>query len=109
MINLGEGERGGIPIEFDLKRLAGMHDPGRGFLSVYLAGPNSLEGMEKRMSQLRRVLADEPMDGSEREKFDGNVRLVREYLEKNQVYSPTAIFAGAALGFFQDRFSASTS
>jgi len=42
--------------EIDLRELAEMTAQERVFLSVYMAGPQSLSGIEKRFERVRRVL-----------------------------------------------------
>jgi peptide chain release factor subunit 1 len=65
----------------DLKKLAEMSTSERAFLSVYLAGPHSVDGLEKKFERIRRLLRTGP-EKDEKEYFDGNVRSVTEYLDR---------------------------
>ena len=44
--------------DVDLRELAELTAPERAFLSVYLASPDSVSSLEKRLAKLRRVLDD---------------------------------------------------
>ena len=44
----------------DLKKLAEMSTSERAFLSVYLAGPHSVDGLEKKFERIRRLLKTGP-------------------------------------------------
>ena len=65
----------------DLKKLAEMPTAERAFLSVYLAGPHSVDELEKKFERIRRLLKTGGTEKDEKEYFDDNVRLVTEYLE----------------------------
>lgn len=66
----------------DLKKLAEMPTAERAFLSVYLAGPNSVDELEKKFERIRRLLKTGGTQKDEKEYFDDNVRLVTEYLDR---------------------------
>ncbi|NQT89057.1 hypothetical protein HQ560_19970 [bacterium] len=84
--------------DVDLRRLAELTAPERAFLSIYLASPDSVSRLEKRLAKLRRVL-----DGrEEREHFDENVQAVLKYLSRNPLTTGSlALFSCWALDFFQ--------
>jgi peptide chain release factor subunit 1 len=65
----------------DLKKLAEMPTAERAFLSVYLAGPHSVDELEKKFERIRRLLKTGGTEKDEKEYFDDNVRLVIEYLD----------------------------
>src|SRR5450756_941142 len=66
----------------DLKKLAEMSTSERAFLSVYLAGPHSVAGLEKKFERIRRLLRTGGPEKDEKEYFEENVRLVTEYLDR---------------------------
>jgi len=66
----------------DLKKLAEMPSAERAFLSVYLAGPQSMEELEKKFERIRRLLRTGGTEKDEKEYFDDNVRMVTEYLDR---------------------------
>jgi peptide chain release factor subunit 1 len=85
----------------DLRELAEMTAPERAFLSVYLAGPHSVPQLERKFREVRRVLKGGAGE-DERDHFDENVTLVREYLERNRLKAGSlCIFACWALDFLQ--------
>ena len=88
--------------DVDLRQLAELTSPDRAFLSVYLAGPRSVEGLEKRFRQLRAALKGGGPEADEREYFDENARMVRDHLKKDPFESGSlALFACWALDYFQ--------
>ena len=88
--------------EIDLRKLAKMTAQERVFLSVYIAGPQSLTGIEKRFERVRRVLKGGGAEKDEREHFDENVKAVRDYLDRNPLESGSlCLFSCWALDFFQ--------
>ena len=87
--------------DVDLRLLADITAPERAFLSVYLAGPQSVPNLEGRFQKSRRVLSG-PAAKDEREHFDQNVKVVMEYLERNPLKSGSlCIFSCWVLDFFQ--------
>ena len=86
----------------ELRELSELEAPERAFLSVYLAGPSSLDGLEGRFTHLRRALAGEEAERNERDHFDENVKLVRDYLKKNPLKTGSlCLFACWAIDFFK--------
>lgn len=73
--------------DIDLRTLAEMSAPERAFLSLYLAGPQSVAGLEKRFQSVRRVLKGGGAEQDEREHFDENVKAVEKYLNRNPLES----------------------
>ena len=71
-----------MPVLSDLKELAEMSTSERAFLSVYLAGPHSVAGLEKKFERIRRLLRSGGSEKDEKEYFDDNVRSVTEYLDR---------------------------
>ena len=62
--------------DVNLRKLTEMTSPERTFLSVFLAGPQSVAGLESRFQKVRRVLKDGCSEKDEREHFDENVKAV---------------------------------
>jgi len=88
--------------DVDLRKLAEMTAPNRAFLSVYLAGPHSAAGLEKRFQRARRVLRGGGEEKDEREYFDENVQAVLRYLSRHPLEAGSlCIFSCWALDFFQ--------
>jgi len=88
--------------DVNLRKLTEMTSPERTFLSVFLAGPQSVAGLESRFQKVRRVLKDGCSEKDEREHFDENVKAVLNYLERNPLKSGSlCIFSCWALDFFQ--------
>ena len=69
-------------VSSDLKKLAEMSTSERAFLSVYLAGPHSVAGLEKKFERIRRLLRTGGPEKDEKEYFDDNVHVVTEYLDR---------------------------
>ena len=87
--------------DVDLRQLADISAPERAFLSVYLAGHQSVPNLDGRFQKARRVLTGAAAK-DEREHFDQNVKVVREYLERNPLKSGSlCIFSCWVLDFFQ--------
>jgi len=88
--------------DVDLRQLAELTAPERAFLSVYLARPRSVAELDRRLKAVRRVLKGGEAERDEREHFDENVKLVREYLERNPLKSGSlCLLACWALDFFK--------
>ncbi len=86
----------------DLRELAEMTAPERAFLSVYLAGPQSVAQLDKKFQAVRRALQSGSAEKDERDHFDENVKLAQEYLEHNRLKAGSlCIFACWALDFLQ--------
>lgn len=87
--------------DVDLRELAKKTAPERAFLSVYLAGPQSVPELEKRFQKRRRVLKGGGAVKDEREHFDENATIVQKYLEQNPLESGSlCMFSCRALNFF---------
>lgn len=88
--------------DVNLRKLTEMTSPERAFLSVFLAGPQSVVELENRFQKLRRVLKGSDTEKDEREHFDQNARVILNYLERNPLKSGSlCIFSCWALDFFQ--------
>jgi len=86
----------------DLKKLAEMSTSERAFLSVYLAGPHSTAGLEKKCERIRRLLKTGGPEKDEKEYFDDNVRLVIEYLDRHPLKTGAlCIFSCQVLDVFR--------
>lgn len=86
----------------DLKKLAEMSTSERAFLSVYLAGPHSVTGLEKKFGRLRHLLRTGGPEKDEKEYFDDNVRLITEYLDRYPLKSGAlCIFSCQVLDMFR--------
>ena len=72
--------------DIDIRELAEMTESERVFLSGYLSKPQAVKNLEKRFSQLRRVLNSSDAEKNEREHFDENVEAVRKYLQLLQPF-----------------------
>ena len=91
-----------MTVDIDLRKLAEMTAPERAFLSVYLAGPRSVAGLQSQFQKVRRVLKGGGAEKDEREHFDESVGLVRQHLKRNPLKSGSlCIFSCWALDFFQ--------
>jgi len=89
-------------MDLDLKKLAALRTSGRAFLSVFLAGPQSVADLEKRLSKVHRVLKGGGPEKDEREYFTENVAVLWEYLSQNPLRSGSlCIYACRGIGFFQ--------
>lgn len=88
--------------DVNLRKLTEMTSPERAFLSVFLAGPQSVGELGKRSQKVRRVLKGSRTEKDERKYFDENVKVVLNYLERNPLKSGSlCIFSCWALDFFQ--------
>jgi peptide subunit release factor 1 (eRF1) len=86
----------------DLKKLAEMSTSERAFLSVYLAGPHSVAGLEKKCERIRHLLRTDGAEKDERGYFDDNVRSVMEYLDRYPLKSGAlCIFSCHVLDVFR--------
>ena len=86
----------------DLRALSEMSASERVFLSVYLSGPRSVAVLEKKFTRLQKALARGSAERDEREHFDHNVEMVRDYLARKPLESGgLCVFACWALDFFQ--------
>jgi peptide subunit release factor 1 (eRF1) len=88
--------------DINLRKLTEMTTPERTFLSVYLAGPHSVAGLENRFQKVRRVLKGGSAEKDERKYLDENVKAVLNYLKRNPPKSGSlCIFSCWVLDFFQ--------
>lgn len=71
--------------EIDLRVLAERQGPERAFLSLYLSGPQAMASLEPRVANVRRLLAEDPV---ELEYFEENLQLARSYLETYRFEAP---------------------
>ncbi|MCK5058575.1 MAG: hypothetical protein KAT34_18110 [Candidatus Aminicenantes bacterium] len=86
----------------DLRELSELSGNDKTFLSIYFSGPDSLKNLEKRFAQIRRVLESKESGPDEKEHFEENVNLVREYLKNNKLKSGSlCIFSCWGLDFFR--------
>jgi peptide chain release factor subunit 1 len=91
-----------MPLAADLRKLAELTAPERVFLTVYLAGPYSVQELGKRFERIRRVLTGGGPEKDERECFDENVRLVWEYLERHPLKKGSlCVFSAWVLDYFE--------
>jgi peptide chain release factor subunit 1 len=88
--------------DVNLRKLTEMTSPERAFLSVFLAGPQSVGELGKRFQKVRRVLKSSRTEKDERKHFDENVKVVLNYLKQNPLkLGSLCIFSCWALDFFQ--------
>ncbi|MEX2535065.1 MAG: Vms1/Ankzf1 family peptidyl-tRNA hydrolase [Trueperaceae bacterium] len=85
--------------KIDLEALAERSGPERAFLSLYLAGPDSLDSLDARIKKVRGLLEE---NADEAEHFEENLKLVNEFLADYDFTSGSlAIFSCWALEFLQ--------
>ena len=65
----------------DLRELAQVSGPERAFVSLYLATPESMNGLKGRIDTLRSLLSDEP---AELEHFEENLKIVETWLSEHK-------------------------
>jgi hypothetical protein len=96
------GQEGVNAMDYDLRKLSEMTAPDRAFLTVCLAGPRSVDQLDKKFQEVRRVLKGGGAERDEREYFDENVKLVNGYLKKNPLEGGSlVIYACWALDLMQ--------
>jgi peptide chain release factor subunit 1 len=65
----------------DLRELAQISGPERAFVSLYLATPESMNGLKGRIDTIRALLSDEP---AELEHFEENLKIVETWLSEHK-------------------------
>ncbi len=65
----------------DLRELAQISGPERAFVSLYLATPESMNGLKGRIDTIRAMLSDEP---AELEHFEENLKIVETWLTEHK-------------------------
>ena len=65
----------------DLRELAQISGPERAFVSLYLATPESMNGLKGRIDTIRAMLSDEP---AELEHFEENLKLIETWLTEHK-------------------------
>jgi peptide subunit release factor 1 (eRF1) len=80
----------------DLRELAEMGGPERAFVSLYASGPDSLQSLRDRETQVRALLAG---DEAELQHFDESLRMIREALDEHGMEQGMAMFSCWALDF----------
>ena len=89
--------------DVDLRKLAELAGPERAFLSVYLAGPESVPGLARKFQKTRRILKSAEPETDERQHFDENVKAVQKHLDRNPLETGSlCLFSCWALDFFQE-------
>jgi peptide chain release factor subunit 1 len=79
--------------QVDLKELAAMAGAERAFVSLYLSGREALSSLADREERVRRLLAEDPVEG---EHFTETMDLLRAVLAEEPVEGPLALFASWA-------------
>ena len=64
--------------KINLRALADQSGPERAFLSLYLAGPDALRTLDRRIDTVRRLLSE---NETEREYFEENLKQVEDFLD----------------------------
>lgn len=83
----------------DLRKLAETSGPERAFVSLYLATPESYDGLKPRIAKIRELLAG---DEAETQHFEENLRLVEKWLaEHTWPTEGLALFVCWALDFVE--------
>jgi peptide chain release factor subunit 1 len=81
----------------DLRELAQISGPERAFVSLYLANPDSLNGLKGRIDTIRALLSD---NAAEAEHFEENLKIVETWLSEHTWESDGAcLFVCWALDF----------
>lgn len=84
--------------EIDLKKLAKMPSHDRAFLSVYLSSPESLDKIERRINNIKKILKE---NKDESRHFEENIKLVKDYFTGNSYKSGSiCIFCCWLLDYF---------
>src|SRR6185295_15467110 len=76
----GLTERSFMFNKIDLRELAQISGPERAFVSLYLAAPESLNGLKGRLDTIRALLSESP---AEAEHFEENLKLVETWLAEH--------------------------
>ena len=88
--------------DVDLRELSELTAPDRAFLSIYLAGPSSVDDLESQIARLSRSLKAGTAEKDERDHLDENFRSVRRYLKPGVFTSGSlCIFSCWLLDFFE--------
>jgi peptide chain release factor subunit 1 len=83
----------------DLKRLSRLSSHERAFLSVYIAGPESVEKAMKRIDEMSKLLKE---NRDEHEYLKENKRLIKDYFERKRYDSGgLCIFSCWILDYFE--------
>lgn len=86
----------------DLRKLSDMATSEKTCLSIYLASPDSLKQLERKFQAIRKALEQNDAEKDERDYFEENVTVVREYLEKHPFKKGSlCIFSCWALDYFK--------
>jgi peptide chain release factor subunit 1 len=64
----------------DLRELAQISGPERAFVSLYLANPDSLNGLKARIDTIRSLLSDNPVEA---EHFEENLKIVEKWVSEH--------------------------
>jgi peptide chain release factor subunit 1 len=90
-----------MPTSDDLRRLSDLQATERSVLSVYWPARKSDEDLEKRITALRKALSSDGEAG-EREHFDADVKMLRDYYEKHPLENTSrCIFVCWAADFLE--------
>jgi peptide subunit release factor 1 (eRF1) len=80
----------------DLRELAEMGGPERAFVSLYASGPEALQSLRDRETQVRGLLAG---NEAELQHFEESLRMIREALDEHGLEQGMAMFSCWALDF----------
>ena len=75
--------------DLDLKHLADLEAPERAFLTLYLAGPNSVDALGQTFRSIRALLAGHE---AEVEHFEQNLKLLDPLLAEASFETPSTVF-----------------
>ncbi len=85
--------------EINLKKLAKMSSHDRAFLSIYLSSPESLEIIERRINNIKKLLKE---NKDESKHFEENIKLVKDYFDKDLYQSGSlCMFCCWLLDYFE--------
>lgn len=74
--------------DLDLKELAALEAPERAFLTLYLSGSDSVQGLEQTFRPIRALLADNEV---ELEHFEQNLKLLKPLLADTSFEAPSTV------------------
>jgi len=88
--------------DIDLSELSELSTDEQTFLSLYISSPQSLSTLDRRFERMSQVLNRGGSQSDERDHFQANVEMVKDYLEKHPHKSGSlCIFSCWGLDFFR--------
>jgi len=88
--------------KIDLLELSELSTDEQTFLSLYISSPLSLSTLDRRFERMSQVLDRGGLQGDERDHFQANVEMVKDYLGKHPLKSGSmCVFSCWGLDFFR--------